>query len=58
MPRGGVEVYLYSYFNLGARWGTLPFARSQHLDYYRHNCMYVQSLTTVRTHILYYKGER
>jgi hypothetical protein len=20
-PRGGVEVYLYSLFNLGARWG-------------------------------------
>jgi hypothetical protein len=21
-PKGGVEVYLYSFFNLGARWGV------------------------------------
>ena len=27
-PRGGVEVELYSYFNLGARWGGLSTPRS------------------------------
>jgi len=24
MPRGGVELHLYSFFNLGARWGGWP----------------------------------
>jgi hypothetical protein len=31
MPRGGVEVYLNSFFNLGARWGWVVNATPQPL---------------------------